>query len=105
MPTEQELVDAKLSAAEARTETRIVELSGKMDRLTDLLTTSTVQLTQEVREVKADNKNTRWTIGITVVVTIIAALAALWTTQNNLIAAFSTGLGIHESQKTPTPPK
>jgi len=33
-PTREE-IDAKLAAAEARTETRFTELNGKMDRLAD----------------------------------------------------------------------
>lgn len=108
-PTREE-IDAKLVAAEARAETRFIELSGKIDRLTDLVTTSVGQLTGEVgrvrsemRDVKDDNKNTRWTIVITVIVTILAALAALWTTQGNLISAFNAGLAVKsEPPSSPT---
>jgi hypothetical protein len=97
-PTREE-IDAKLAVVEARTETRFVELSSKIDRVAD----SIVSLSGEIRtiksEVKEDNKLTRWTIiGLGV-----AGLAALWLTQSNMLASFSAGIAVHEAQKPVAP--
>ena len=112
---------AKLATVEARTETRFVELSGKIDRLADTIassnnslmqqiTSSNNSLTQQVstlrtdvdrdlRAVLADNKNTRWTVIITIIAATLAALAALYGSQANLLSAFQTGLAVHTEQQ------
>jgi cell division protein FtsL len=140
-PTREE-IDAKLAAAEARTETRFTELSGKMDRMADSIAVlgSTIRIElesvkseiadvkSEIADVKADianvkadvanvksdvvdlrsdNKYTRWTIVVTVVASALAAIAALWVTQANLLAAFSAGIAVRtETRESPpsTPP-
>jgi hypothetical protein len=107
MPTSDELTDAKLATVEARTETRFVELSGKIDRLTDVTISSMNHLTKEVgalakqvgdvrSEVKEETRFTRWTIAGIFVGTILAALAALWVTQGNLLSAFTAGIALKE---------
>lgn len=107
VPTRDE-IDAKLAATEARGETRFVELSGKLDRVLDAVAMSNSRMS-EVREdvkgvrdemagVKSDNKNTRWTIAVTVVAAVLAALAALWTTQSNLLSAFQVRLAVSQAQ-------
>jgi hypothetical protein len=100
-PTREE-IDAKLAAVEARTETRFVELSSKIDRVADAvgnLTTSVDKALRDVKrdldDVRADNKTTRWTIGTTIVIALLAAIGALWVTQANLLAAFTAGLAAH----------
>lgn len=90
-PTREE-IDAKLAAVEARTETRFTELSGKIDRVADAVTRLTSDVTKELHEVKADNKRTRETIVVTAILGVVAAIAALWVTQANLLAAFTAGL-------------
>lgn len=97
-PTREE-IDAKLAAIEARTETRFVELSGKIDRLSDsigMLTGVVTDVKSELAsvgsQVKEENRFTRWTIGITLIASLIAFAAALWTTQGNLLSAFQAGL-------------
>jgi uncharacterized membrane-anchored protein len=97
----QELVDAKLAASEARTETRFVELNGKIDRIADLITglRATVgselgAVKVELAAVKADNKFSRTTIIVAVVGSVIAGLAALLVTQANLLAAFQAGISV-----------
>ena len=119
-PTREE-IDAKLAAAEARTETRFTELSGKIDRLADSIAVlgSTIRIELEgvksdianvksdVADVRSDNKYTRWTIVVTVVASALAAIAALWITQANLLAAFSAGIAVRtETRESPptTPP-
>jgi hypothetical protein len=114
-PSREEF-EAKLATVEARTETRFVELSGKIDRIADAITSSNNSLTQQVstlrtdvdrdlRAVLADNRNTRWTIVITIVAAILAALAALWGTQASLLSAFQAGLAVHgEQQQQQTAP-
>ena len=95
-PTREEVFNAKLETADARVETRFVELSAKLDRVTDALGA----VRDGLAEVRTDNKKTRTTIIITVVASTLAALAALWTTQQNLLSAFQAGLAI----KTTLPP-
>jgi hypothetical protein len=120
-PTREE-IDAKLAAVEARTETRFTELSGKIDRLADSISAlgSTIRielenvksdiagLKSDIVALKSDNKYTRWTIVVTVVASALAAIAALWITQANLLAAFSAGIAVRtETRESPptTPPR
>jgi hypothetical protein len=110
-PTREE-IDAKLAAVEARTEARFVELSGKIDRVIDAIsrsntdfTTVAGQLRKEMGEVKTDNKNTRWTITATMILALLAAIAALWLTQGNLLAAFQASLTLHEISNNQPPIK
>jgi hypothetical protein len=107
-PTREE-IDAKLGAVEARAETRFVELSSKIDRLADSVTALntgvTGQLADVRREARAENLFTRWTVVIAVVTSLIGAVAALWVTQGNLLAAFSAGLALHSEISPPPPPK
>jgi len=107
-PTREE-IDAKMAAVEARTETRFVELSGKIDRVIDALgraNTDLVRVSGEIRTelqtVKSDNKYTRTTIIVTIIASIIAGLAALWVTQSNMLASFEAGITLHEAS-SPTP--
>ena len=119
-PTREE-IDAKLAAAEARTETRFTELSGKIDRLADSiavfasairgeiesLKSEVSGLKSDVDDLRSDNKYTRWTIVVTVVASALAAIGALWVTQANLLAAFSAGIAVRtELRESPpaTPP-
>lgn len=109
-PTREEF-DAKLATVEARAEGRFIELSGKIDRVVDqvsalnstiaALTTNVrdnfIDLREEVRHVRTDNKFTRISIIIAVVASVLAGLGALWLTQANLLAAFQSGAAIHET--------
>lgn len=110
VPTREEF-DAKLALVEARTETRFVELSGKMDRIVDSISSLGSQMTTELGNVKselnavrADNKNTRYTIIIAVVTSLIAGIAALWVTQGNMLASFSAGIVLRDSHQSPPAP-
>jgi hypothetical protein len=93
----REEIDAKLATVEARTETRFVELSGKLDRVVDSISS----LRGEVGAVRTDNKFTRLTIIVAVVGSVIAGLAALWVTQSNMLASFSAGIALHDTPKLP----
>jgi hypothetical protein len=104
-PTREEF-DAKLATVEAHTETRFVELGGKIDRVGDSITVLNSTMTSELGSVKselvtgkADNKYTRWTI----VLAVLAAIGALWVTQSNLLSAFQTGLLLKSEQVAPSP--
>ncbi len=82
-------VDAKLEAAEARTEARFTQLTGtidvsfanldgKIDRLIDSVWRLSEEIETARKENRADNKSTRWTIIIVVIVSVIVGLATLW---------------------------
>ena len=101
----REEIDAKLAAVEARTETRFVELSGKIDRVVDSISTFRTDLTRELGAVhkemetaKGDHKFTRLSIIIAVIGSVLAGVAALWVTQANLLSAFQAGLTVKTEQ-------
>lgn len=102
-PTREEF-DAKLATVEARTETRFVELGGKMDRVGDEIGALTSAVTTVRTEVKEDGKFTRWTVGVTLIASLIAFGAALWVTQGNILSAFQAGLLLKSEQVAPSPP-
>jgi hypothetical protein len=95
-PTREEF-DAKLATVEARTETRFVELSGKIDRVADSISSLANSVTTIRTEVRHENNLTRWTI----VGLVVAGLAALWVTQSNMLASFSAGVALHEAIQKP----
>ena len=105
MASEREVTDAKLGAVEARTETRFVELNGKIDRLAESMNGKIDRLTESVAtlvtsindtrvEVRADNKSTRVTIVIAVITSVVAGAALILTTQSTLLTAFQTGISV-----------
>jgi len=96
-PTREEF-DAKLAVVEARSETRFMELSGKIDRVVDAVGILNSTVEKELGRVRDDNKFTRLTIIVAVVGSVIAGLAALWVTQSNMLASFSAGLALHETK-------
>jgi hypothetical protein len=97
MSPSREEIDAKLATVEARAETRFVELSGKLDRIAEAL----AAVRDDTKAVRSDNRFTRWTILGIAVASLLAGIAALWTTQANLLAAFQTGLTIRTSTAVP----
>ena len=103
-PITRSELSAHLDAVEARTETRFVELSGKIDRVVDSIASMRGevsarlgQVERELTTVKSDNKFTRLTIVVAVVGSVIAGIAALWVTQANLLSAFQTGISLSMS--------
>ncbi len=100
----REEMDARLEAVEARSETRFVELSGKLDRLGEILTGDhgvIAQMNSLRAENRADNKATRWTIMITTISSILAAAALVMSVQANLLAAFQAGQAVGSSAMRP----
>jgi hypothetical protein len=118
----REEVIARLEVVEARSETRFVELGGKLDYLTDVLigdhgvfaqikslkADSFAQmsaLSAEMISLKvesgADNRTTRWTIVITLITSIMAASALILSVQANLLSAFQAGQAVGSSHQTP----
>lgn len=111
MAIKDDLVDTKLKLVEARTQTGFVELSSKIDRLTDTITlglesvkTELSTVKSEMLTVKADNKYTRLTIVIAIITSVLAGIGALWVTQANLLSAFQTGI-LFQSQHSSTQSK
>jgi hypothetical protein len=107
----REEIDAKLEAAEARTEARFAQLNGtlnvqfaNLDYKIDRLANVVQQLSESVYTVKEDNKKTRTTIIIVVVASVLAGLAAIWTTQGNMLAAFQASLAVKTTQSAPPKP-
>jgi hypothetical protein len=101
----REEINAKLEAAEARTEARFAQLGGtldgrfahldtKIDQLVHTVTTLASGVSEIRNDVRSENRTTRWTIIGIAVGAAIAALAALWTTQANLLAAFQSGVAV-----------
>jgi hypothetical protein len=101
-PTREE-IDAKLTIVELRTENRFNELSGKIDRVGDAINALTSAVTTVRTEVKEDGKFTRWTVGVTLIASLIAFGAALWVTQGNMLSAFQAGLLLKSEQVAPSP--
>ena len=100
----REEMDARLEAVEARSETRFVELSGKIDRLGEILTGDhgvIARMTSLRTDIMADNKATRWTIMITTISSILAAAALVMSVQANLLAAFQAGQAVGSSALAP----
>lgn len=103
---------ARLEAAEARSETRFVDLTAKIEAAANSIGTSIGRMESdlqavrlevqnvnaEVEDVKKDNKATRWTIVITVIGSVLAGLAALYTVQGSLLQAFQTGVSLYTTQ-------
>jgi hypothetical protein len=92
-PTHREL-DALLAAAEARAEVRFASMQATLQQIA-LSLTGENGVIAELKAVKADNRNTRWTILAIFAGSVLAGLAALWTTQANLLAAFQASLAVH----------
>jgi hypothetical protein len=96
----REEIEAKLEAVEARTETRFVELSGKIDRLGEILTGERGVLVEmalrmdtfaQMTALKADNRTTRWTVAVTMITSVLAAAALVLSVQANLLSTFQAG--------------
>ena len=112
----------RLEAAEARSEARFAQLSGtldvrfaaldvrfaaldsKIDRLVDAVGRLSSEVIEAKREGRADNRATRWTIIGVALASVLAGLAALWTTQANLLASFQAGLTVKALQSAPPKP-
>ena len=100
----REEMDARLEAAEARSETRFVELNSKLDRLGEILTGDhgfVAQMNSLKAENRADNKATRWTVVITMITSILAAAALVMSVQANLLSAFQAGQAVGASRLAP----
>jgi hypothetical protein len=124
----REEITARLEAVEARSETRFVELGGKLDYLSDVLigahgffaqidalktesfaqinalkadgVAQTNALKAEMTSLKADNKTTRWTVVITLITSIMAASALILSVQANLLSAFQAGQNTASSARS-----
>jgi hypothetical protein len=69
MTSQDDLVDAKVAAAEARTDTKVVRLEGKVD----LVLSKLDELRDDNRSVRAN----QWVIGFGLAVLIVAVAALL----------------------------
>lgn len=75
---ERDIIDAKIAAAEARTDTKFVRFESKLDQLA----ADFADVRSDLRELRSDNKNTRTTVIVTgltstfAIVTIVIAVLA-----------------------------
>lgn len=103
MASDREYVDLKLEAAEARSDARFLELSGKLDRVADSLAVIASQMSEsrsEIREVRndvrADNKSTRTTVLATALASVLALGALLVSMMTYGDAIFSRGMQVRD---------
>jgi hypothetical protein len=114
-------MSAELRAAEARTETRITQLSAaleawgmstdhKVDRLTTKMDGLADVIGRASQESKEDNKHTRraiWEVGVGAIIAVLALSVALWVAglniQSNMLSAFQAGIGIRTVGATNPP--
>jgi len=76
MSPQDDLVEAKIAAAEARTDTKIVRSEGKID----LVLSRIDVLSAKIDELRDDNRSVRanqWVIGFGLAVLIVAVAALL----------------------------
>jgi hypothetical protein len=94
----REIINDKLAAVEARLDAKLTGIDAKIDRISD----SVARFSREIHEVKTDNKSTRTTIVVTVIVALLAAVGVIITIQIGLLTAFSSGATEHVT--APVPP-
>jgi hypothetical protein len=118
-PLTRDEMNARLEAAEARTETRFAQLTGTVDlkftqtdHKVDRIAANVQELSAVVHSavtemradnkatiavVKADGKSTRIAV-YTTILAVLALVAALWIAgvgvENNMLAAFQAGIGV-----------
>ena len=93
------MISDKLEASEARTDAKFAELSGKLDVIVAEIRHQSAAVTETKREletvsgsVESHHSNTRTTIIVTAVATVIALAALVYAADANLLSAFQSGL-------------
>lgn len=113
----REEIDAKLQLNEARLDTKVVQLDGKIDRLTDLITNLRTDIDRqasasardfsevkdELKASRGDNRFTRWTIVVTAVTSAVAIVGLVLAVQSSLLSAFQTGLATKANEQSVMP--
>ncbi|HYZ41191.1 MAG TPA: hypothetical protein VE687_11285 [Stellaceae bacterium] len=113
-PPSREEIDAKLEAAETRTEARFAQLAGtldlrfanldyKVDRLADSIVRLSTEVTESRREGRAESRTTRITMIVTAIASVLAIVGILLSSQANLLSAFQAGLSAKTSQSSSKP--
>lgn len=87
-----------LALNEARQETKFVTLIGEVKQIT----TAVGGLQISVRELQEDNKNTRLTIWVTAIGSVLAIVGVLLAAQSNMLSAFQTGLTVVSTVSPPS---
>jgi hypothetical protein len=105
----REEMEAKLEAAEARTEARFAQISGTIDVRFSNIENKLDRLTDVVNDSMAETKSTKVTVVVTTIGSVLAAigiiLAVLLTSQSNLLSAFQAGLAVKVFQSRPSASK
>lgn len=85
-------IDAKLEVVQAKAETVRVGIEAKLDRVLEAIGDLRAKVHTDLEGVKDDNKATRRVVIVTIVVSVFAAIAAIYAAQANNIAALQVGL-------------
>lgn len=96
MASDREYVDLKLEAAEARNETRFMELNAKLDRIIEGGEASRIELASARAEVRQDYRSTKSTVIVTTLATGIALSALILAIMTYGDAIFSRGMSVRD---------
>jgi hypothetical protein len=115
-------IDAKLDAANARTEARFaslqgdmdvrfVQMGGKIDSLSSDIRVLTSRVDETLKTMVSESKTTRGTmlvVGSTSILTVLGLIIMLWqatlSSQANMLAAFQSGISMIQLQPSGGPP-
>lgn len=100
MPGPDELTDAKIEAAEARTDTKIVRLEGKIDVLTATIVTKFDSLSEKIDKSDQYNHDTRWVLISTFVGGVFALAGVILAVATYGDALFGRGMGVRDVVQT-----
>lgn len=110
-PLNRDELAARLEAAEARTETRFVELSAELKAVALAVSSLNSNVTDQRRENRTDNTFTRWTIAgivitsaLAVVGIVIATQGTMTTANGNVLSALQAGLSVQAASVPAAPP-
>jgi hypothetical protein len=100
MPSSEELTDVKIAAAEARTDTKIERLGGRIEVLTATIVTKIDSLKDDVSKSDQYNHDTRWVLISAIVVGIIALAGLLVALATYGDALFGRGMSVRDVAQT-----
>jgi hypothetical protein len=100
MVTQDEFTEAKLSAVEARTDTKIVRLEGKLETLSATIISRFDQLSEKLSADQDYNRNTRWFIIGSALTSFFALAGLLVAMMTYGDALFGRGMNVRDVIQT-----